>query len=131
MSINSLTIQTYLNILPKNDFEEIVMKKLIAVLCFGSMHSMYAADLCARYENNVRYSKGIDVLAQFQNYSREEFCQLPRVLDLEIQPSRIITREGEVIPHLRIQQHFAESSCLYMISEIDWSISEKRCYSGF
>lgn len=107
------------------------MKKLIAVMCLVGSPLIMATDLCSRYENNVRYSKGIDVLAQFQNYSREEFCQLPRVLDLEIQPGRIITREGEVIPHLRIQQHYAESSCLYMISEIDWSISEKRCYSGF
>lgn len=107
------------------------MKKSIAVLAFSFVPTLLAADLCTRYENNARYLKGIEVLAEFQNYSRDEFCQLPQVLDLEIQPSRKITREGEVIPHLRIQQHYAESSCLYMISEVDWSVSEKRCYSGF
>ncbi|MBY0412954.1 MAG: hypothetical protein K2Q18_02255 [Bdellovibrionales bacterium] len=92
--------------------------------------STNAANLCARWESSPRYMKAIAFLATYQDYTIEEFCNLPHVLDLELQPTRIILRDGEVIPHVRIQQHSEYSSCLYMINEKDYSLTSSKCYSG-
>lgn len=92
--------------------------------------SAFAGNLCSKYESYPRYMKAIAAVASNQNKTLEVFCSNPRVLDIEAQPSRIITREGEVIPHVRVQEHFDYDSCLYMVNETDYSISQSRCYSG-
>ena len=89
-----------------------------------------AADLCTKYENKPRYMKAIETVAKYQQYTMEEFCSHPRVLDIEVQPSQVINNKGEVIPHMSVQQHFSYDSCLYMVNETDYSITRARCYSG-
>lgn len=92
--------------------------------------SVSAANMCAKYESSPRYMKAIATVAASHNKTLEAFCSNPRVLDIEAQPSRIITREGDVIPHVRVQEHFDYDSCLYMVNELDYTISQSRCYSG-
>ena len=108
------------------------MKKFLtaSVLFAATTLSAYGADLCSRYYGNARYMKAIETLAAYQEYSVEEFCNLPRVWDLQVAPSRIINRQGEIIPHVQIQQHYEFSSCLFMINETDYSLSSSKCYSG-
>jgi hypothetical protein len=106
------------------------MKKIIVLALITLSATANAANLCSRYENSERYMKAIKFLADYQEYSVSEFCNLPRVWDLEIQPTRIINREGEVIPHVRIQQHMEYDSCLFMINETDYTLTSSKCYYG-
>ena len=92
--------------------------------------SLSANDLCAKYENSPRYVKALTTVAEFQKLSLEDFCHHPLVLDIEVQPSRIINVKGEVIPHVRVEQHKNYGSCFYMVNELDYSISNAECYSG-
>lgn len=101
---------------------------LMALTLFSS--EVFAANHCAKYTNYPRYMKAIEAVAKYQDYSVEEFCSLPRVWDVEAQPSRIVKRDGEVIPHVTVQQHFEYDSCLFMVNETDYTISQHRCYSG-
>ncbi len=100
----------------------------MALTLFSS--EVFAANHCAKYTNYPRYMKAIEAVAKYQDYSVEEFCSLPRVWDVEAQPSRIVKRDGEVIPHVTVQQHFEYDSCLFMVNETDYTISQHRCYSG-
>lgn len=89
-----------------------------------------AANLCTKYESSPRFMKAIAEVAKYQNYTTLEFCTLPLVWDVEVQPSRVINNEGEVIPHVRVQQHKEYDSCLYLLNETDYSMTKAYCYSG-
>lgn len=92
--------------------------------------STFAGNLCSKYESYPRYMKAIAAVASYHNKTLDAFCSNPRVLDVEAQPSRIIKRDGEIVPHVRVQEHFEYDSCLYMVNETDYTITESRCYSG-
>lgn len=101
---------------------------LLTAIFFSSAVS--ASNLCARYENSPRYMKAIETVATAQDYSVAEFCSLPRVWDLQVDPTRRINEKGEVIPHVRVQQHYESDSCLYLIDETTYDIVQTKCYSG-
>ncbi len=102
------------------------------IICFLFLIPLAnATDLCSRYEARPRYTKALQVVANFMNLEFQELCRLEDVLDIEVQPSRIVTREGEVIPHVQVQLHRAYTSCIFMVNDEDGSISNHRCYSGF
>ncbi len=105
--------------------------KHITLLTFSLLStSVFAGNLCSKYESYPRYMKAIATVAESQNKTLDAFCTNPRVLDIEAQPSRLIARDGEVIPHVRVQEHFEFDSCLYMVNENNYTISQSRCYSG-
>lgn len=108
------------------------MKSIFALLSvlLVSTTTASAANLCSKYEKYPRYMKAIETVAAYQDYTLEEFCSLPQVWDVEAQPSRLFKRDGEIIPHVRVQQHLEYSSCLYMVNETDYSITSSKCYSG-
>lgn len=106
------------------------MKTLVAVMMCAFAMSTYANSKCAKWENKPEYVKAIDVVATAAGWSYEEMCTLPRIWDVEAQPSRIILRDGTVVPHVRVQLHYEYHSCLYMVNKETWQISESRCYSG-
>lgn len=110
------------------------MMKLAVLFTLTTLStSLSAADLCTKYEYSKRYMKAIEIVAQYQNYTKEEFCNLPHVLDIEVQPThiiKIINDKPEVIPHASVQQHKSEDSCMYLVNELDYSITKARCYSG-
>lgn len=101
---------------------------LLTAIFFSSAVS--ASNLCARYENSPRYMKAIETVATSQDYSVAEFCSLTRVWDLQVDPTRRINEKGEVIPHVRVQQHYESDSCLYLIDETTYDIVQTKCYSG-
>ncbi len=103
---------------------------LASVLFVSSIGFAAEKNSCARYTQE-RYIKAITVVAENLGLTYKELCALPRVWDVEAQPSHKITREGERIPHVRIQLHGEYESCLYMVRDADWTITENRCYSGF
>ena len=102
------------------------------IICFLFLIPLANAnDLCSRYEAKPRYTKALHVVAEFMNLGFQELCNLSDVLDIEAQPSRIVTRNGDVIPHVQVQLHKAYSSCLFKVNDGEESVSEHRCYSGF
>ncbi|WP_374029968.1 hypothetical protein [Bdellovibrio bacteriovorus] len=88
-------------------------------------------DNCQKYATKDRYMTAIKTVAAHVEYSIDELCTLPKVLDIEAQPSRVITPKGDVIPHVRVQLHMAYESCLYMVRDADQVITSSRCYSGW
>lgn len=107
------------------------MKSILALLSVTILStSAHAANLCSKYEKYPRYMKAIETVATYQNYSLEEFCSLPHVWDVEAQPHRLFDRDGEIIPHVRVQQHLEYSSCLFMVNETNYTITSSKCYSG-
>lgn len=101
---------------------------LVALL---TMSSAFAQDLCARYENNQRYFTAVKTVAAYLGYSMEQLCHHPSFLDIEVQPSRVITRNGNIEPHVKVQFHKNYESCYYKVRDQDQKITESRCYSGF
>lgn len=85
---------------------------------------------CSKWESRPDYVKALEVVAHEAGWTYEEMCTFPRILDVETQPSRIILRDGTVVPHVRVQLHYDYHSSLYMINKETWQISESRCYSG-
>lgn len=110
------------------------MKTLLnfAVLAFAaiSTHAQTSTNHCAVYVGKERYLKAIEIVAKNHNMTLDQLCQAQKYLGIEAQPSRKITREGEVIPHVAVQLHMYSSSCLYMIRDSDLSLTDGRCYSG-
>lgn len=107
------------------------MRILVIAMTTLFSASAMAADLCSFYASNARYTSAIQAVADHQNYTITEFCNLPHVQQIEAQPSQVITREGDVIPHVRVQLHSAEYSCLFMVRDADKVITSSRCYSTF
>lgn len=101
---------------------------IISLTVFATSAS--AANLCAKYEKYPRYMKAIETVALYQDRTLQEFCSLAHVWDVEAQPDRLYTREGEIIPHVRVSQHFEYSSCQFMVNETNYTISKSNCYSG-
>ena len=105
--------------------------KIVFVLIASLMSfSALATDKCLKYEAYPRYIKAIQTVAAYTNYEMKELCNLPTVWDIEAQPDRTFTREGEKIPHVRVQLHREFDSCLYMVRDADQKITSARCYSG-
>lgn len=105
------------------------MKFILALLV--STSSAFAADLCTRYENNNRYFTAVKTVSQELGLELSNLCNNPKILDIEVQPSRVITRNGDVEPHVRVQFHYNYESCYYMVRDLDQKITSSRCYSGF
>lgn len=101
----------------------------LLVSSVGFAKETYVAG-CGKY-NQPRYLTAITTVAKNLDMTFEELCTLPRILDVEAQPSHTLTREGERIPHTRIQLHMSYESCLYMVRDADQVITSQRCYSGF
>lgn len=104
------------------------MKLLVVFLLMTSQ--VFAKDMCSRWTKE-RYVKAIEVVAQAEGVTPAELCSMEKLLDVEVQPSQTFTREGKLVPCVRVQLHGEYSSCLYLIKDEDWSILEQRCYSGW
>ncbi|MNJ96695.1 hypothetical protein D3C87_144250 [compost metagenome] len=85
---------------------------------------------CAKH-NQPRYVAAITAVAKSLDMTYEELCALPKIMDVEAQPTHTFKRDGERIPHVRVQLHMAYESCLYMVRDADLEITDQRCYSGF
>ncbi|MFV8249989.1 hypothetical protein [Bdellovibrio bacteriovorus] len=107
------------------------MRILLATLTLLASSAAFAGNLCTKWEHSDRYTAAIKVVAAQEDFSYDELCTFARILDIEAQPSRVITPKGDVIPHVRIQLHMAYESCLYMVRDADKVITSQRCYSGW
>lgn len=106
------------------------MKMLIVASLFMSS-TAFAENLCSRWMSNPRYDKALTTLASHLEYDFNKMCTLPGVLDIEVQPSRIINQQGEVIPHVRIYLHRSYESCYFMVRDADQVVTDGRCFSTF
>ncbi|WP_413290810.1 hypothetical protein [Bdellovibrio sp. HCB337] len=107
------------------------MKYFVAAIALLASTSSFAANLCTKWEHKERFVKAIKVVATEYKMTYEELCNNPNILDIEAQPSRIILRDGTVIPHVQVQLHQSYQSCLIMVSDVDSSIAKNYCYSGW
>lgn len=109
------------------------MKLIAIVILFFAAISANALpqDKCERYAETPRYINAIKAVASHTMRDMKELCTLPSIWDIEAQPDRRITREGEIVPHVRVQLHREYDSCLYMVRDYDKAITEARCYSGY
>lgn len=107
------------------------MKHLVLIIALLTSTTTLASDLCSKYSHNQRYTKALVIVATEYKMTFAEFCGNPHILDIEAQPSRIVLRDGTVIPHVQVQLHQATQSCLIMVNDLDSSISKKYCYSGW
>lgn len=107
------------------------MKKiaLITIMALSSFSAF--ADHCQRYEKSPRYLKAIEILAKHQARTFEELCNHPALLEIEAQPSQIITKEGEVIPHVSVGLHYSYDSCVFMVNDEALTVTRGNCYSGY
>lgn len=107
------------------------MKIFLTTLIFITSSAAFAQNSCDKWSNTPRFVKAIEVVASAKGLTSEQLCTLPGVLDVEAQPSRKVDRDGTIIPHVRLQLHYSESSCLFMVRDSNWTITEQYCYSGF
>ncbi|MCM2351903.1 MAG: hypothetical protein NDI69_17955 [Bacteriovoracaceae bacterium] len=106
------------------------MKMLFVAALFISS-TAFAQDFCSRWRGNPRYDQALNSLSAHLEYEPNVMCSLPALLDIEVQPFRVIDEQGEVIPHVRIYLHRAYESCYYMVRDADQVITSGRCFSGF
>ena len=106
------------------------MKYILSILLFTQIAKASDINHCNAYSDKERYLKAIAAVAATYNLDLNEICSSEKYLAIEAQPSRKYTREGELIPHVRVQLHMYSSSCLYMVKDADLSITEVKCYSG-
>ena len=102
-----------------------------AVIFLASSFSFAAGTMCDKWASNPTFVKAISAVADVEGMPFEQLCTLPRILDIEAQPTHLFTREGERIPYTRVQLHGEYDSCLFMVRVSDNVITEQRCYSGF
>ena len=93
--------------------------------------SVPAGDKCEKYHNIPRYMAALEVVATNAKWKLEEMCNLERIWDIQAEPAIVINRQGEEIPHIRVQLHRNEDSCLYMVRESDLVVTQKRCFSTY
>ncbi|MFN3696290.1 MAG: hypothetical protein ACK4VO_02520 [Pseudobdellovibrio sp.] len=106
------------------------MKYILTVMLFTHIAQATNLNHCNIYSNKERYLKAISAVAATYNLDLNQICTSEKYLAIEAQPSRKYTREGELIPHVRVQLHMYSSSCLYMVKDADLTITEMKCYSG-
>lgn len=108
-----------------------MMKFILATMMTLVSTNAFAQSMCDMWVGKERYLSALKAVAAHQNYSLEQLCTLPHVMAVEVQPSRVITPKGEVIPHVRVELHSSEYSCMYMVRDADLEITSGRCYSTF
>lgn len=116
--------------------EGTVMKAILGTALLGSLIAGGAAQAATNhcdeyYSRDPRLIEAIKAVANHTMRSFDELCTLPGLLDIEAQPDRVITRAGDVIPHVTVQLHREYDSCLYKVRDSDKEITSARCYSGF
>lgn len=112
------------------------MKAILGVALVGSLvaggFAQAANNHCDKYwSRDPRYIEAIKAVAAHTMRDFEELCTLPGLLDIEAQPDRVITRAGDVIPHVSVQLHRDYDSCMYKVRDADKEITSAHCYSGF
>lgn len=90
--------------------------------------SAFANNLCTKYDNRSEYINALTALVTHMDRSLEEVCSSPRILDIEIQPSQIINREGQAVPQFAVYFHYNEESCKYLLNRETLTLTSSRCF---
>jgi hypothetical protein len=104
---------------------------ITAAILLSSTFAYAATNNCDKWSSKSRYITAIKTVAAAEKYQFAELCTEPKILDIEVQPSHIVTPQGDVIPHTQVQLHMAYQSCLYMVRDSDQVITSGHCYSGW
>ena len=102
----------------------------ILVLCLISIFATPTLAAVNHCQKPFEQQKAIDSTIAFARLAKNDVCQAPEILEIQVEPTRIVKPDGEVIPHYRVQYHYAYHSCLFLVSRVDQSISKHYCYSA-
>jgi len=103
----------------------------VLILISSASASAFAQNNCEKWASKDRYTSAIKAVAKLEKMAFADLCVLPKVLDIEVSPTHIVTPQGDVIPHTRVQLHMSYESCLYMVRDSDKVITSNNCYSGW
>ncbi len=126
-----ITLISLISLIYFNSFSPTSHASVMQTIGFSDINKSYQGNnKCESVSLEDRYQEAISTVAELFNMTQSELCQSDRWLGIEAQPFRMITREGEVIPHVRVYLHSHSSSCYFMVKDSDASISETRCFSA-
>lgn len=107
------------------------MRLFLAALTMLASTSALAYNPCDKYAHNEHLTNAIKTVATYIRYDFEQVCLHPMNLDIEAYEENVITKNGEIEPHVRVTLHRNEDSCYYKVRDIDGAITASRCYSTF
>lgn len=103
---------------------------LIALSSFSALAQQSpVGDRCEKYHHNAHLMRAIERVALNAKWTLQEMCNLERIWDVQAERVIVINRQGEEIPHVRVQLHRSSDSCLYMVRDADLEVTSKRCFS--
>lgn len=104
------------------------MKLLLASLLFLSLGAQ-ASNLCQKLDSQPAFMKALDVVATNMQYSMEEICASERILDIQITKTNLVSKQGQIEPHVFVTLHYNEYSCQYFVRDEDLIVTRKNCYN--
>ena len=105
------------------------MKVLALVLALGSFAAFAQDNGCNRYANRSTYQTAINTVAQHMDYTGEDLCSSPRILEIYVVNTQVDNERHEPIPHIWVTLHYNEYSCQYFVREADYVITKSNCYN--
>ena len=106
------------------------MKLLAASILFLSLGA-HASNLCQKLDAKPAYLQALTVVATNMQYTMSEICSHERILDIQIDNTKIINKDGQVEPHIWVTLHYNEYSCQYFVRDEDMIVTRKNCYNTF
>ncbi len=111
------------------------MKKILAAaitlfIAAPAIANSTSINHCEAYTHNERYASAIKSISTELNLSTADLCSNKNLLSIYATPSRIVTPQGEVIPHTRVELVFAYTVCQYMVNGTNKEITSEKCYSA-
>lgn len=107
------------------------MKTLALALSLFSFSAFAQGHGCARYEYKPVFTESLKTVANFLDFSYEELCSHPRVLDVHVTTTKIYNQKQEPIPHVWVTLHYNEYSCQYFVNETNFEVTKSNCYNTF
>ncbi|MEO5970126.1 MAG: hypothetical protein ABIQ95_09380 [Bdellovibrionia bacterium] len=107
------------------------MKNIIlaATVLFSASAAMAQNNFCDQYASKGTYLTAIATVASKMNYTFEELCSLPRLMDIQMLDSLRYSEDYELIDHSKITLHYETYSCDYFVRNSDQVVTKKGCYN--
>lgn len=89
--------------------------------------------LCEKVASNAKhpeYAQALTLLAKHMEYSEEQLCNHPRILDIYGDNKTLFNPEThKPEPHVWMTLHYSEYSCQYFFRQADWKLTQSNCYN--
>lgn len=107
------------------------MKAFLFSLCALFTFNAHAVlpNHCAKFAGNPVALQTIEQVANRMQYSFQQLCTLPRLMDIFMDRKIFINPQQQPEPHLWLTLHYNEYSCQYFIREADRVLTRSNCYN--